>query len=134
MESGAPNALSPGYARAEIGLLDASARARIGPEMYLMDGVAREAAQELGGWRPQNVAERVCNRALPGEVVPKMRGGLDGARATLSVEEIAKDLELEVLPDGQGAVGLSRSRYVSAQFYHFCPLQSHLVPSVVQRT
>ena len=74
-----------------------------------MHGMANEATQGPGGWGRQGVMERIHNGTRP-EVAPGMHGTLDRARATLSVEEFVKDVDLEVSSDDNGEAGLSRSQ------------------------
>ena len=52
----------------------------------MMDGIACDATQELGGREPQGVMERAYNDTRPEEVALEMRGAWGRARATLSVQ------------------------------------------------
>ena len=96
-----------------------------------MHGMANEATQGPGGWGRQGVMERIHNGTRP-EVAPGMHGTLDRARATLSVEEFVKDVDLEVPSDDNGEAGLSRSQNVRSRFCRFHPLRPRLFPSVAQ--
>ena len=67
---------------------------KVGTRLYLLGGMAREATQELGGWRPEGGTGRVYNESCSGEVAPGMRGALGRACAMLTVEGFVKNLRL----------------------------------------
>ena len=73
-----------------------------GTRLYLTNGMAREAAQELGGKQSQGAMDRVYDRARPEDVAPEMRGVLGRARTTLGVEGFLRESILEVAFDGNG--------------------------------
>ena len=61
-----------------------------------------------------------------------MRGALDRARPMLSVEEFAKELELEAPFGDEGVVGLPRDRYARTWSCCFRSLKGFLAPGVAQ--
>ena len=52
-----------------------------GARMYVAKGMAREATQELGGWKSPAVMGSVYVKARSGEVAPEMRAALAKASA-----------------------------------------------------
>ena len=64
--------------------------------MYVVTRTAREAPQELGGWKSPAVADGVYVKARSEEVVPEMRAALAKASAGLEVVLSAKDLDRDV--------------------------------------
>ena len=52
-----------------------------GARLYVANGMAREATQELGGWKSPSVTEGVYAKAHPKEVAPEMRAALAAACA-----------------------------------------------------
>ena len=52
-----------------------------GARLYLMNGMSRQATQELGRWKTPTVMESVYNKARSGEVVPEMRSATNRACA-----------------------------------------------------
>ena len=71
--------------------------------------VTREATQELGGWRPEGVMERVYEKTRSKEVAPGMRCALDQARSMPRTEEFAKDVEFEASFDDGSVAGYAET-------------------------
>ena len=68
--------------------------------------MAREATQELGGWKSPAVMEGVYTKARSEEVVPEMRPAVAKACAGLEVERFVRDLDRDMCaesPEGLGA-------------------------------
>ena len=81
-----------------------------GARFYVVNGMAREATQELGGRKSPAAMEGVYARARSEEVIPEMRSAVAKACARLEVERFVRDLDhvicaesSELLGAGQGA-------------------------------
>ena len=77
-----------------------------GARLYVMNGVAREAAQELGGWESPAVMESVYAKVRSGEAVPEMRPPVTKACNVLEVTSFAERLDRDVGLEGDDALGL----------------------------
>ena len=108
-EGGAPpNATFLGLGRVKFGCLmvpagfAAAARKALGGRLvsplkggaqsYVTSGMSWEATQELGGWKPSGVKERVHHGARPGDVVPEMRAVAARASNRMGREGFPKGL------------------------------------------
>ena len=69
----------------------ASLRGR-GARFSIMDGMSRDAAEELCSWEPAEVMEWAYSTARPEEVAPEVRADLHRATAWLEVDECLKGL------------------------------------------
>ena len=74
--------------------------------MYVMNGMVREATQELGGWKSPAVTEGVYTKARPGEVVPEMLSAVARACNASDVTSFFEVLVRGVGPGGYDALGL----------------------------
>ena len=61
--------------------------------MHIMNGMTREAAQELSGWKSPAVMKAVYNRTRLDEVLPEMRAAVAKACAKLDVTAFVEDLD-----------------------------------------
>ena len=71
-----------------------------GARLYVVNGVAREATQDLGGWKSQAVMEVVYTNVRSGEVVPEMRAAVAKACAVLEVSSFREDVHWGLGPGG----------------------------------
>ena len=55
-----------------------------GARLYIMNGMTREATQELGGWKSPAVMENLYNKTRSEEVAPEMRAAVSAACAILA--------------------------------------------------
>ena len=69
-----------------------------------MEGMTREATQELGCLETPGVTGRVCNKTRSKEVAPEVGGALGRACAILDVEEFVNDVGLDAAPDDSSCV------------------------------
>ena len=139
--------LFPGLARARFGLEIASFGASAswekgfdgrglfprkgGARFYVVNGMAREATQELGGWKSPAVMEGVYTRARSEEVVPEMRAAVAKACAGLEVERFVEDLDRDVCVESSEALGAERGAEARVWRQRFRSVRDLLLPSVV---
>ena len=76
--------------------------------MYVVNGMAREATQDLGGRKSLAAMEGVFAKARAEEVVPEMRSALSKACAELGVELFAQDLGRDVCAESSEALGAEK--------------------------
>ena len=76
-----------------------------GARFYVANGMAREATQELRGWKSPAVPEKVYMKARPEDVAPGMRAAVAKACAGLGVERFAQHLGRDVCVDSSEALG-----------------------------
>ena len=76
-----------------------------GARFNVVNGMAREATQELGGRKSPAVMEGVCARSRSEEVVPEMRAAVAKACAGLEVERSVEDLDRDVCVESSEAFG-----------------------------
>ena len=76
-----------------------------GARLYVMDGMAREATQELGGWKSPEVMDSVFSKVRSGEVVPEMRSAGAKACNLLEAASIVEDLGRDVGSESDDALG-----------------------------
>ena len=82
-----------------------------GDRFYVVNGVAREATQELGGWKSPAVTEGVYTKARSEEVIPEMRSAVAKACAGLGVERFVRYLDRDMSRERrQGSWARSRER------------------------
>ena len=93
--------------------------------------MAREAAQELGGWKSPAVMEGVYTKARLEGVVPEMRSAVAKARAGLEVERFARDLDRDVCVESSEALGAERGAEARVWHQRSRSVQDLLVPSAV---
>ena len=98
---------------------------------YVVNGMAREATQELGGWKPPSVMDGVYTRARPEEVIPEMRSAVAKACARLEVERFERDLDHVVCAESSEFVGAEQGAEARVWRQRFRSVRDLLVPSVV---
>ena len=109
---------------------------RIGPRakvarLYVMNGMAREAAQELGGWKSPAVMGSVHTKVRSGEAVPEMRSAAakpcDVPDATSFVEALDRDVGSE----SDDTLGLWKGAAARIRRYRLTSLREFLAPEIV---
>ena len=109
---------------------------RIGPRakaarLYVMSSMAREAAQELGGWKSPAVTESVYTNVRPGEAVPEMRSAAAKACNVLEATSFVEALDRDVGSEGDDAMGLLRGATARIWRYRCITLREFLAPEIV---
>ena len=99
--------------------------------MYLTNGMTREAARELGGWKSPAVMEAVHKRTRSGEVLPEMRAAGAKACAMLDVTACIENLERDLCPDSAEFLGPDGGTHARVWFHLFCSLKDFLAPAAV---
>ena len=102
-----------------------------GARLSVMNGMAREATRDLGGWKSQAVTAGVFTKGRSGEVVPEMRSAISRARKVLEVTAFVETLYRDVGNLGGDTLGLRESAASRIWFHRFCLLRDDLVPAVV---
>ena len=102
-----------------------------GARFYVVNGMARETTQELGGWRSAAVMEGVYVRARSEEAVPEMREAVGKACKGLEVESFVADLDREVCADTSEALGAEAGAEARVWCHRFRSVRDLLVPAVV---
>ena len=102
-----------------------------GARFYVVNGMAREAAQELGGRESPAVMEGVRAKARSEEVAPEMRTAAAKACAGLEVERFARDLGRDVYVDSSEALGEERGAEARVWRHRFRFARDLLAPSAV---
>ena len=102
-----------------------------GARFYVVNGMSREATQELAGWKSPAVVEGVYTKARSEEVVPEMRAAVAKACAGLEVERFARDLDRDVCAQGSEALGAERGAEARIWRRRFRSVRELLAPSVV---
>ena len=109
---------------------------RIGPRakaarLYVMNGMAREAAQELGGWKSPAVTESVYTNVRPGEAVPEMRSAAAKACNVLEATSFVAALDRDVGSESDDTLGLRKGAAARIRRYRFTTLREFLAPEIV---
>ena len=94
--------------------------------MYVANGMARGATQELGGRK----CGKVYGKARPEEVAPEMRAALTKASAGLEVELFVKDLDREVRADASEALGSEEGAEARAWLHRFRSIRHLVAPAI----
>ena len=102
-----------------------------GARFYVVNGMAREATQELGGWRSPTVMEGVYVRARSEKAAPEMCEAADKACKGLEVERFVTDLDREICVDASEALGAEGGVEARVRRHQFRSIRDLLVPAVV---
>ena len=76
-----------------------------GARFYVVNGMAHEATQELGGRKSPAAMEGVYTRARSEEVIPEMRSAIAKACARLEVGRFVRDLDHVVRAESSEVMG-----------------------------
>ena len=79
-----------------------------GARLYVVDGMAREATQELRGRKSPAAIEGIYTKARSEEVAPEMRSALSKACAGFEVELFVKGLCRNVCVEASEALGAEK--------------------------
>ena len=96
-----------------------------GARFYAVNGMAREASQDLGGWKSPAVMEGVYTKARSGEVVPEMRS------AVAKVARFVRDLDHVVGAESSEFMGAEQGAEARVWRQLFRSARDLLVPSAV---
>ena len=102
-----------------------------GARLFVVNGMAREPPQGLGGWTSPAVMEGLYAKARSEEVVPVLRSAGTKARAVLEVTSFVEDLDWDTCADGEEAPSSARGFAARIWFRRFCSLRESLVPVVL---
>ena len=97
----------------------------------MVNGMARESTQELGGWKSPAFMGGVYTKARTEEVAPEMRSAVAKACAVLEVAPFVEDLDREVCAEGEEARGAATGAAAQKMFYRVCSFRESLVPVIV---
>ena len=101
--------------------------------MYVVSGRAREAARELGGWKPRSSYGKCLFQGALWEVVPEMRSAAAKACNVLAATSFVGDLCRGVGSEGEEALGLLKGAAARIWCYRFASLREFLAPEIVIR-
>ena len=99
--------------------------------MYVVNGMVREATQELGGRKPPAVMENAYVKARSEGVVPGMQAALVQASAGLEVELSVKDLDRDVCAEASETLGSEKGAEGRVWLRRFRSVRHLLVPAIV---
>ena len=102
-----------------------------GARLYVVNGMAREATQELGGWKSPAVLEGVYDKVRPEDVPPEMRAAAAKACTMLEVSPFVEDLDWGLgscVDEVLGSVGGAAARI---WFHRFNSPRESPVPAVL---
>ena len=99
--------------------------------LFIMNGMTRAAAQELGGRKSLAVMEAVFSQTRTEEAFQGMRAATTRACTVLGVMSCVQDLDRDVCPDSDEVLRPDRGAQARAWFHRFCSLRENLVPMVV---
>ena len=102
-----------------------------GARFCVVNGMAREATQELGGRKSPAVMEGVYTKARSEEVAPEMRAAVAMARAGLEVERFVWGLGRDVCVDASEALGAEKGAGARVWRRRFRLARDLLAPSAV---
>ena len=99
--------------------------------LYVMNGMACEGAQELGGWESPAVMESVYTKGRSGEVAPEMTSAVAKACNVLEVVSFVEVPDRDVGSESDGALGLMRGAAARIWLRGFTTPRAFLVPEIV---
>ena len=97
-----------------------------GARMYVVNGRAREAARELGGWKPHSSYGKCLFQGALWEVVPEMRSAAAKACNVLAATSFAEDLCRGVGSEVEEALGLLKGAAARIWCYRFATMREFL--------
>ena len=90
-----------------------------GSRMYVVNGMAREATQGLGGRKSPAVMQNAYVKARSEDVAPEMHASLAKACAGLEVELLVKDLDRGVFSEASDVLGSEKEAETRARLRRF---------------